>query len=1103
MNAQELFLDVSSGRFLDGESAIPTTKPSFFSDEQKRVNISVLKVKNNKVSSVTPSPDSRFKFRLGTQSLKLADGVDVTTVPPNLITALGTVSTASSRQAIATASIFTYAPVTATFEIFRDNRSAVTPVVNAKIFTFTETKAAITATVGSTTLPNETILLNIPNMGCAIDNVKANSGIYFSANLSTVVTATFAATITGGVVTTISIIDDGFGYLDGQYALTFSGGSPSVTASATAVALNGEIQSVSIVAGGSGYSSAPSVTLFAPAKKIKDITPIGVGFTSTLNANGIQQIKFTGGLRSSVTLSTPISFLIGQPDTTSTVTAKIQAVATIAENPINSWTIQVTCAGYGYSSTPVVTLSDYSVSYNKIQTRAGLAVTVTSQAGTFSEGSVIPVFGLPFSFFSEIQKGSKSIERVTTAGGVLTKVRIGYPNTQSGIRELYNATQRILGGGTLPIYDPNAGPSSDRNALFAYNARTTIKDPRLLRINTANGDSSERTLASLNGWNPVLQDPSLVGKKLYYTFTQDGHTPTRYALYSIEFSEINASYVVEQVGFVDKRFFASTISQDGGGIFEPTFEEIDAGSGYSRSLPLVFTYIGSLNEVSNFYKSTSPNRTIALPPILTTILSTTASVVTSFDNSFFNYGIQSGGFGYIQKNTSVQISGGSVSNGILSATLTNSPRGYLAGDYECTVSAPSSGTTASIRLIVGSSENQGSNYSVAILNAGSGFTSAPLITAPEINVKSGFVTDIQIVNQSNNPFTVYEGYGQPEDAPIFFNVQASPTTGGTAIIALRKEIASITNSGQTIYGRHIPQIINAGFGYTTAPTLTAVTPIGKIGSLVNAIITNEPIGYQPDKVYTATVATSPESGGTAILEFVISSSGQKNAYFANSGYGYTSVPAVTAPSPDADNGYLTSIAIVTSGLGYAPSSYQCNITKTPSTTGRTAQINFVVDEDRNTSLDIIDVGSGYVTAPIITVVTPAGNIISGITITCQGSYYINSTATFMVDDLSGGGAILGSPIINSGRILGINVRNGGYNFSNNPKITFSSPTAPVVATIPEYVVQGDLNITTASANAILSTSTQRDILMEVYETDGTNEQVVAQATVSLAKRVLE
>ena len=142
-------------------------------------------------------------------------------------------------------------------------------------------------------------------------------------------------------------------------------------------------------------------------------------------------------------------------------------------------------------------------------------------------------------------------------------------------------------------------------------------------------------------------------------------------------------------------------------------------------------------------------------------------------------------------------------------------------------------------------------------------------------------------------------------------------------------------------------------------------------------------------------------------------------------------------------------------------------------------------------------------APAVVVPTPAGNVLNQITISCQGNYYINSTANFVISDGSGQGQETGNAILNSGKILGVNVLNGGYGFTNNPTIVFASPTAPVVATIPEYVVQGDLNITVASANAILSTATQRDILMEVYETDGTNEQVVAQATVSLAKRVLE
>jgi hypothetical protein len=110
---------------------------------------------------------------------------------------------------------------------------------------------------------------------------------------------------------------------------------------------------------------------------------------------------------------------------------------------------------------------------------------------------------------------------------------------------------------------------------------------------------------------------------------------------------------------------------------------------------------------------------------------------------------------------------------------------------------------------------------------------------------------------------------------------------------------------------------------------------------------------------------------------------------------------------------------------------------------------------------------------------------------------------FSINDSTGSGVSLGSPILSGGKIELIPVIFGGYGYSNTPAIQFSAPTEPIPSPLEASFVEGDLNITTASANAILSTATQRDILMEVYETDGTNEQVVAQATVSLAKRVLE
>lgn len=68
---------------------------------------------------------------------------------------------------------------------------------------------------------------------------------------------------------------------------------------------------------------------------------------------------------------------------------------------------------------------------------------------------------------------------------------------------------------------------------------------------------------------------------------------------------------------------------------------------------------------------------------------------------------------------------------------------------------------------------------------------------------------------------------------------------------------------------------------------------------------------------------------------------------------------------------------------------------------------------------------------------------------------------------------------------------------------FSQTPIPQTVQLQRNQLDLTFNITTASANAILSTATQKDILLEVFETDGTNEQVVAQATVSLAKRVLE
>ena len=294
-----------------------------------------------------------------------------------------------------------------------------------------------------------------------------------------------------------------------------------------------------------------------------------------------------------------------------------------------------------------------------------------------------------------------------------------------------------------------------------------------------------------------------------------------------------------------------------------------------------------------------------------------------------------------------------------------------------------------------------------------------------------------------------------------------------------------------------------GFGYVTAPTVTAPAPDSDdIGKIVGLILKNSPKGYIPNKQYNLEIEASPNVAGSCVASFSVSEAGVLNTSIQAQGFGYTSKPVVTAPSPDQKQGIVTNAKKTFSGAGYAPGTYKCNVAEAPSG-GETAQVSFVVSESGASQFSIDSAGYGYTTAPVVTAPLQPGNIIQSITITCQGSFYVPSTATFSIIDSSGFGALAGTPLLFSGKINNIQILNSGYGYSDVPVIQFGAPTEPIITDIEASRVQGDFNITTASANAILTAANQRDILLEVYETDGTNEQVVVQGTVNLAKRVLE
>lgn len=1272
MNAQELFLDVSSGRFLDGESTIASNKPSFFSDEQRRIKLAVRKVKNSKLSAVTPSTNARYKMRLGSATQKLADATDVPTAPVVLITALGSIVTSPASQATGLGIVATYSPVTATFEatvstqtavtaqfvatfrtapaitaLFKSEISFVTPITaSITIGILTAVTQFISTTAGSLTsatfsyISASTFSVPLQESPSVFSYINFNgfsarypygvlNPLFLTAQMNTPIAASFSCSFSGGSVSTISLVAEGAGYPNGLYPLTFSGGGATagtVTAVAEVSTNNGKVQSITITNGGSGYASAPTATLFTPAKSLSSILPTNPRGT----VGGRSRYEWVLGRTPGD--SAPIRFT--NPDTTSIVTNTSVPSAFLQFVEGSTWEINIINNGYGYVATPTVTHDDALASTAKIK--------INKESAVSSFSLTISTVGIAY-----ISNGGLPIIPelfLTSNDGIYEMAGLGYSlDTRA-------STTKSISFRESPM--PPAG-SAD---AFSFN------------------------------------ETDYAGRIFYGSVTG---SPAQNALIKASVPALTSGY--------DVRSDRGGVQQ-GGGLYETEFEVIDYGKLYAGlsaiSSRAFIKPLSSLQSGQSIFQSPI-NSVVTIPTVATngfaaTIISRSPTVATRSGRTATEYFIEDGGLGFVSSAIGTAFSGFSAT--VTSQTVTAGgliisttpgivttariiafPKAYTPGTYDCEVASPATGTKARIQLIVTST-----TASVVILDGGSGYTTAPVITAPAPNGRNGFVSFLAPLNNpsgytagatvgllfapsvatggtaegefalntsryiyasavasvSDKDVVVYQGvstdafkqlgvrskYDPPlpsnakivsqtgskvvarntsgtqsileyivtyldyritnsgfgytvaptvlaeapskstggqilsfnlANTPVGYNfgtnydcsVATSPLDNGTAQLSFsllkvnktRAETLGKTtiievpnpddikeNSSYSYFNlydstqilntftyatrdsyiiqseeRYIGLTFNGGFGYTTSPAVTAPAPDSTdVGEIIGLKLTNTPVGYRPNNEYELTIGASPSADGRATARFSVSSLGVISARVQNAGFGYITKPVVTASSPDLDQGFLGGVSVSTLGRGFAPGSYICNVTDAPSG-GQTAVVNFNTNDRGVGAFQISNVGRGYVTAPSISVPTPFGNIIKSITISCKGSFYEPQTALFSVNDSIGSGVSLGLPILSSGGIELIPVIAGGYGYSNTPAIQFSAPTEPINNPLEASFVEGDFNITTASANAILSTSTQKDILMEVYETDGTNEQVVAQATVSLAKRVLE
>ena len=1226
MNAQELFLDVSSGRFLDGQSTILTSKPTIFSDEQRNLKINVLQVNKNVVSPKQPADDSSFRARLGTTALRLADGQAVSTQPINTIRATATIVTSPASRTVGSARIFTYTPITAnlistiaTFPIvtgvFRLNVDYVAPVtasitagfaipspsiitrplgyidsgaggVNiANSYEFAENqilinpdlaqglRTTVTATFSSGILGGQVVDLDIVNRGSGYPNGS------YSLNIASPTTAgaTFTATVSGGVVATISIVTGGFGYGVGPFNLVFSA-TTGTPAAATASSLNGSINQITITNGGSDYSTAPSVTLDAP-------TPGTASATVVASGGFIQSITITSGgfgylSAPAVTLFRPTrslfatgtsivdlgckgvntnttSLIFSDPDGAQTPPTSKRPVASIAYTGEGTlWRTTISDVGYGYSATPTVSHDDI------------LAFLPVARVG-FSKwgGDVRDVNEIYSSVVDKTIEGGGEFGRmirtpVTTFSETATKINLGGLNIRFGNgSDIFPNMCKFITGGMKQatdmfkgFYTSSSPAQKQRGEGGAQVIRAgaellngigvvvtgSIFDPRQNRVfgpaersNLSAGAGGNITLEAYAQYFPrgtpvLMYGVAIIGtinpKRLYEApatistpfvrntiantpdqFASPQHEkfagksarvaivpknrnflPTRYAVMEIVIPPRDTSY---QVAVVDRGVNGSKFGfQDfGGGRFTPEFRLLDAGAGYPSTYregfdlvelgaltsdPVIFEYSGA----TVFTVPATFNLGFIDSPF-----SQPASITTRPGQASVQYLLGSGGVGYT-KSTNIGFQSVQTLGLVRSASLLNAPASYSDGTYSCSVQAPASGTAAQIDLIV---SRGGTKSQIVVVNGGSGYTSAPIVTAPAPNFISGQVRSVSVLTQP-------QGYSIGQSFSL--SVPTSPIDGGQAAVLFT----------QSSSGSVSVVIENPGFGYQTAQVATAPDPDRRLesGFLNTLELQNSPNGYKVGQAYSLQIQQSPQSGGNAVANLIKESESKYVFQIVNSGAGYTSAPIVTAPSPDSSNGLLSSIAITTMGAGYAPGTYEATVGTAPAG-GQTAKVNYIVDESLSGEYVIVESGEGYTSAPAISVPTPAGSVISSISITCAGSYYTSDNYTATIQDATGLGVRLDNPTIQNGRLQNINVLDKGYGFTDNPAIIFPKPPIPQTPQLERNQLDLIFNITTASANAILSTATQRDILLEVFETDGTNEQVVAQATVILAKRVLE
>ena len=222
-------------------------------------------------------------------------------------------------------------------------------ITSGDIFYATAPTVTISGGGSPTTTATATALLSSESSGTVIGITITNMGVGYTTAPSLVFTAgtvetgsvppTAVGNATQFAVSTITKGGTNVGYTSAP-TVTISAPAAAVTATATATVAGGAITAINVTNAGTGYTAAPVITVAAPP------APVQATATCSLNSSGVGTVfNLTNAGKG---YSTPPIVTIA----TAPAKANAQAAAILTNGTITGYT--VTAAGSGYTTAPTV-----------------------------------------------------------------------------------------------------------------------------------------------------------------------------------------------------------------------------------------------------------------------------------------------------------------------------------------------------------------------------------------------------------------------------------------------------------------------------------------------------------------------------------------------------------------------------------------------------------------------------------------------------------------------------------------------------------------------------------------------------------------------------